>query len=97
MAKSKSTFDDLNLFVVELLQNQKADKETAVMIMQNLITDLLVRDTSSEQRSNPDLLIQVYHDRIKAGNLSYAGNLLGHWYRSRINAKAIAKKRNENN
>jgi len=87
MAKSKTTWNNLNELVVELIKNDKADKETAVMVLENLITELLIEYVPKEQREQPNKLIEEYSKRAKEGNFKYVSSMFGWWAKSKMKLK----------
>ena len=87
MAKSKTTWNNLNELVVELINNDKADKETAVMVLENLITELLIVYVPKDQREQPNELIEEYSKRAKEGNFKYASGMLGWLAKSKMKSR----------
>lgn len=84
MTKSKTTWNNLNELVVELIKNDKADKETAVMVLENLITELLIEYVPKEQREQPNKLIEEYSKKAKEGNFKYVSGMFGWWAKSKM-------------
>lgn len=82
MSKTKTTWNNLNELVVELINNDKADKKAAVMVLENLITELLIKHVPKEQRDQPNELVEEYVKRAKAGNFKYVSGMFGWWAKS---------------